>query len=56
MLFTTATSPRRVVTGLESLCYGGHVPPWSRASDYHGHRISIADGDRLPRPRMQMGS
>ena len=56
MLFTTATSPRRVVNGLESLCYGGHVPLWSRASDFHGHRISIADGDRLPRPRMQMGS
>jgi hypothetical protein len=55
MLFTTATSPRRVVNGLESVCYGVQVPPWS-LMDFDGHWISIADGDRFPRPRMQMGS
>jgi hypothetical protein len=56
MLFTTATSLRRVVNGIEFMCYGGQVLLRSRASDFDGHRNSIADRDRFPRPRMQMGS
>ena len=55
MLPTNVTSPRRVVNGLGSRYLDGQVPP-RRTLQVCGHRISIAYGDRFPRPRMRMGS
>ena len=55
MLTIDVTSLRRVVTGRGSGYLGGHIPPW-RTLEFCGYRISIADGDRFPRPRMRMGS
>jgi hypothetical protein len=56
MLSSATASPRRVVMLLEFTRYGGHVPPWSRVLDSRCNGFAIADGDRHPRPRMQMGS
>jgi hypothetical protein len=55
MLSTNATSPRRVVTGPGFWYLDGHVPP-GRTLEFCDRRISIAYGDRFPRPRMRMGS